>query len=196
MSGSKNTTALHSTSPEKNISTTRILTVLLGVILFYPLQESIAQENEMRRKSVYAEFLGNGGFLTANYDVRLNPGRNNGLGVRAGIGFGGFHFLNSDPYWVNSIKSGTKYTSIPLQLNYIWGKRRSGLEAGLGITPEFTLNKKGTDPAVQVTGLLNLGYRLQPLDNGLSFRIVASPGIYQGRVFPIGAGISLGYSFK
>ncbi|MEJ7693311.1 hypothetical protein [Daejeonella sp.] len=94
------------------------------------------------------------------------------------------------------MKFGTSYTSVPLQLNYIAGKKRSGLEAGVGITPEFTFNRKGTDPNVQVTGILNLGYRLQPVDEGLSLRVTASPGIYQGKLFPIGAGISLGYSFR
>ncbi len=153
-------------------------------------------ENGTRRKSLFIEFLGNGGFLTANYDTRLNVDRNDGLGVRVGFGLGGFHFLNFDPLWTNNVKSGTKYASVPFQLNYIVGKRRSGLEAGIGITPEFTLNQKGNDPHVMLTGLLNLGYRLQPIDKGVSLRVVASPGIYQRKVFPIGAGISLGYSFR
>lgn len=196
MSEYKTIITTHPASHFTKITKGRLITLLIGSMILYSGRGLQAQENGKRRQTVYSEFLGNGGFLSANYDTRLNVDRNDGLGVRVGIGFGGFHFLNPYTNWVNEIKSGTRYTSVPLQLNYIVGKRRSGLEAGIGITPEFTFHQKGNDPRVQLTGLLNLGYRLQPRDKGLSFRILASPGLYQGKIFPIGAGISLGYSFK
>ena len=196
MSENKTKAIAHPSSQFTKISQNCLKALFLVIMLICFVQEIKAQEIGTRRQTVYAEFLGNGGFLTVNYDTRLNVDRNDGLGVRVGIGFGSFFFLNPYTNWVNAIKSGTQYISVPLQLNYIVGKKRSGLEAGVGITQEFTFNQKGNDPRVQLTGLLNLGYRLQPRDRGFSFRILASPGIYQGKIFPIGAGISLGYSFK
>jgi hypothetical protein len=39
-----------------------------------------------RNKAVYAELLGNGMGVSINYDMRLSAGRQDGHGVRLGIG--------------------------------------------------------------------------------------------------------------
>jgi len=39
-----------------------------------------------RRKTVFLEVLGNGLIASGNFDLRLKPAQNDGLGLRAGVG--------------------------------------------------------------------------------------------------------------
>ena len=136
-----------------------------------------------RKKSVFVEFIGNSPFISGNLDMRLKPDRNDGFGLRAGAGF------------VNN------YITVPLGLNYIVGKRRSGFETGIGITPvvriggDQDLNGDLNGPGLDAAGFLNAGYRLQSR-NGFMLRANASVA-YADSYFLFGwPGISIGYSFK
>ncbi|TAF47243.1 MAG: hypothetical protein EAZ64_00780 [Sphingobacteriales bacterium] len=72
-----------------------------------------------RAQNVYVELLGQGIFLTANYDTRF-ANKRDGRGGRAGIGF---------------ISAGSSaITTIPIGINYLIGKKSSFFEVGLGVT--------------------------------------------------------------
>jgi hypothetical protein len=149
---------------------------------FSAVKEEAAATGKLK-KSVFVEFLGNGPFISGNFDMRLKPDRNDGLGLRAGAGF------------INN------YITVPLGLNYILGKRRSGFETGIGITPIVRIGG-GQDlsgdlngPGFDAAGFLNAGYRLQSR-NGFMLRANVSAA-YADSYFLFGwPGISIGYSFK
>jgi hypothetical protein len=112
------------------------------------------------RKSVFVEGGGNGLGVSINYDIRLKPDRNDGFGIRAGAGIIGTHI------------------TLPLGINYIVGRRRSGFESGIGITPVYNFNTGeyarhssffNNSKTFTALGLLTAGYRLQSL-NGFMFR--------------------------
>ena len=139
------------------------------------------------RKAFFVEYGGNGFSLTGNFDMRFNRGRNDGLGFRAGLGVGSFYFGGH---------TVSRYVTVPLGLNYIVGKRRSGLETGIGITPSlapFDINDD--QKAATLDGVFNLGYRFQPLGDDLMFRAGWSPTFDRKYFDPLWGGLSLGYSF-
>ena len=135
------------------------------------------------KKSVFVEFLGNGPVISGNFDMRLKPDRNDGFGLRAGGGISG------------------NYITIPLGLNYIIGKKRSGFETGIGITPavkiseDQDINGNPNEARFDAVGFLNAGYRLQSR-NGFMLRANASVA-YGNSYFIFGwPGLSIGYTFK
>lgn len=133
-----------------------------------------------RRKYVFAEFLGNGGIISGNFDTRLKPDRNDGFGLRAGVGISG------------------NYLTIPLGLNYIVGKRRSGFETGIGITTavriinDQNLNRNPNASGLGAAGFLSVGYRLQSY-NGFMFRSNVSIFLEPGNIWAPWPGLSIGY---
>lgn len=136
------------------------------------------------RKAIFVEGGGNVYGLSANFDMRLRPGRNDGPGFRAGVGYGAV--LNENDYSYFGL-------AIPLSYNYIFRNERSGIETGLGLTPTFATGNGISNPSLAVVA--NLGYRLQPLREGLILRANWSPAL-DNRGFRSGVGFSLGYSFR
>lgn len=140
------------------------------------------------KKSIFLEVLGNGGLASGNFDMRLKKNHNDGFGFRVGIGAG--DYIGTDQ------NIADRYTSVPLNINYIVGARRSGFETGVGITPQFTFSNAPNDK-FKAFGFLNIGYRYQALREGPLFRLALTPvygGHSQGSI--AWAGASLGYCFK
>lgn len=140
------------------------------------------------RQAIFLEALGSGGIFSINYDRRLEYG-NGGIGARIGIGLGTGYEINADDY--------NRRVSVPLMINYILGRRRSGLETGIGIIPEYALNKPIDEKRMNAWGNLNVGYRFQSIRKGLMVRAIWSPLLsFDGSLDPSWAGVSVGYSFK
>ena len=135
------------------------------------------------RKVVYVEALGNGLLGSVNFDMRLKKDRNDGVGVRVGLGLG-------------ELWSDGRYTSIPLSINYILGKRKNGLEAGIGMTPQITLRDLDEGSNIKAIGFMNLGYRLQPLNKGIVVRAMITPAFNSNGFHGGWGGLSLGYGFR
>ncbi len=154
---------------------------------FKPDTISVSKSNpDSYRRSFFAELAGNSFGVTGNYDRRFKSNRNDGWGFRAGAGIGSYYFT---PEHVR------RYIAVPLGINYILGKRRSGLESGIGFTTQFaTSNVAFGDPSVMLIGVYNLGYRFQPLGSDLMFRAGWSPIFNRHGFFPGWAGVSIGYS--
>lgn len=178
----------------KTLSLTFLLT---GALAF----AAMAQSDTPSRfnKAIYVEALGNGLGVTANYDMRLKRGAQDGIGFRAGVG--GLIVGTAD-YDGGTARSSI--TTFPLVINYLIGERRSAFEAGLGITPIYAnmaVQKTG-NPGITneqgwaSTGFINLGYRYQPINNGFVFRFDWTPAINSTGFSPAWFGLSLGYGFK
>ncbi len=136
------------------------------------------------KKAVFFELLGAGILYSLNYDFRLRRNTNQGFGLRLGLGKG---------QYVSNETFGGRYTTLPINFNYIYGKGRTGLEAGISLTPEFTF--RDFDNRINFHSSLNLGFRYQPLNKGIVFRLAYNPWIIGGNP-GTSIGISLGYGFK
>lgn len=138
------------------------------------------------RKAIFVEGGGNGVGFSGNFDMRLKAGRNDGPGFRVGLGYAGTSYDNYEASY---------RLAIPLSYNYIFRNERSGIETGLGLTPTFVTNKTSEGRDLTLDLFYNLGYRLQPLKEGLVLRAMWTPTYTDGRL-RTGAGLSLGYSFR
>ena len=178
-------------------------TVLPFLFLLFCCLVVTAQEapniNPSRNKAIYVEFLGNGIFGSVNFDTRLEKGRQDGHGIR--IGVGGYPATRTNDGLGNEITSSS--VTIPLSYNYLVGRKRSAFEAGAGVTPIigkasfFDINGEiRKNAGMTVAGFINAGYRYQPLNSGFVFRFTWTPAITNEGFFPLWMGLSLGYGFK
>ncbi len=148
----------------------------------------VASDNQDFRRAIFIELLGSSPLLSLNYDMRLKRHHNDGLGFRAGFGLGSL--VESD-----YIKT-PRYFSIPIGVNYIVGPKTHGFEAGIGYTAQFLTSTPSDAWKPRSLARLNLGYRLQPLNDGFLFRSYWSPNFSKKEFFPGWAGVSFGYSFR
>jgi hypothetical protein len=100
----------------------------------YQRAEPIPSDKHGFRKAIFVEALGNS-LLSMNYEMRLSRFKNDGLGIRAGLGLG--------QSFDNEFTDFDRYIAIPMMINYILGKKRHGLETGLGLTPQIALGESG-----------------------------------------------------
>lgn len=130
--------------------------------------------------SVYGE-LGGPGLASINFDTRFQK-KNSGLGAR--IGIGGFKIDDVGALLV------------PVGINYLLGKDdKNFLEIGAGFT--YVNTSDGTIDGNFSTsfGHLWFGYRLQPKDDGITFRAGINPLFGSGTFIPYYLGVSVGYKF-
>ena len=95
-------------------------TIILLALLCTTLG-AIAQD---KVRNISVEALGAQNTIGINYDTRLHG--NSGWGYRIGIGFG---YGNSDSFFEETTIKGV---GIPLEMNYLFGKKNSKLEVGVG----------------------------------------------------------------
>lgn len=191
-----------------------LLKILLLVFLAAP-HTTMAQQKENTQKSVYAEILGASNLIGVSYDSRLKP--DSPWGYRVGLGY-----TYSKNYGLFSGSASLKGVDIPLEANYLLGKKRSKLELGLGLNLGYytekydvyaikNIGEEGEIPyyveeyagreSHNAWGYFffgNIGYRYQPL-HGFQFRAGISPSFNLGgnhavtkSLFPY---ISFGYVF-
>lgn len=145
--------------------------------------------------SFYAEIGGPGILFSANIDRRFAKSHL-GFGGRIGIGF-----VTGDTYdYVNNIDYQQKsVVTVPLQLNYIFGKANSvhSFEVGAGATfvgKEIDIMDFYEENRSNFFGTASFMYRRQPVDGGFSWRIGFTPLIANGYIQP-SAAVSVGYNF-
>ncbi len=143
-----------------------------------------------RAHSVYLEAFGAGAAYSGNYDFRFAE-KQDGLGLRAGIGY--------------TAVGGSSFLSVPVLLNFITGKGKHFFEAGLGAS--FVSFKDSNPPLFysedvflfdhgsRFWGMMNFGYRKQPVGKGFIFRAGISPVFGHGTFIPYWPYVSLGYKF-
>ena len=153
-------------------------------------------------KNIYVGLFGSNLFAGANYDMRLQKGRMDGIGFRAGIG--GVNISATDEF-NNQVRLGV--VTFPLEVNYVVGKRRSGFVAGVGVLPMYVnFEGNGTLPDYEyfdvevkgpgIAGFLDIGYRLQPLNTGLMLQVNWNPLFSRDGFGPGWVGFGIGMGFK
>lgn len=166
------------------------ITSVLILSLFFTLsaQESkVPLSLDRYQKNIYAEFLGSNVIIGANFDMRLNKGRNDGIGFK--IGVGGKYYVPGEPRYGILIV-------LPLEFNHIVGKKSHGFVTGIGMLPAFVT--KGEESLAIGGGYLTIGYRYQSISNGAVFKIHWNPLFLRGSEGTLLGwfGIGLGYGFR
>jgi hypothetical protein len=164
-----------------------------------------AQEQEtdiVSGKQVYVEMGGGGVLFSASFDSRFAHGETLGAGFRAGLGFGVYsRYLHDDGYYYGNMQTSS-YVTIPVGINYIFGKKTSPhtFEIGMGVTAltrKVTLYTydNGADDNGYVIGHASFMYRRQPRNGGVTWRIGFTPIVgTSGDIWPSGA-VGIGYAF-
>ncbi len=178
-------------------------------------QSAMAQQVENTQKSMYLELFGASNMVGVNYDSRFKP--NSPWGYRVGLGY-----TYSKNYGLLSGSNSIRGVDVPIEANYLLGKKRSKLELGLGVNLGYYKEKYDTWDLKEIgkeDGITyyesiykgedsrslwgyycfgNIGYRYQP-SHGFQFRAGISPSFNLGEkhavsksVFPY---ISFGYVF-
>ncbi len=177
----------------------KLVAILLLSVVFFntsKAQSSVTTKTDSiqikRAQNLYLEFGGAALFISANYDTRLSQQRD-GLGARIGVGAAPAY--NGYP----------SYFTVPLQLNYLWGKKSNFLELGLGGVLLSYSKTNTTKPigfrgtpvgTTSIQGISTIGYRYQPVKSGFSFRATLNPLFNSNAFVPFDyAGLSFGYTF-
>jgi hypothetical protein len=136
-------------------------------------------------QAVYFQLGGSGPIISANYDRRFFN-KVNGLGFAAGIG-----------YWSESnFGANTSIFSVPLSINYLFGRRNDFLELAAGAT-YISASADLFDSNDSESGFfyhVNMGYRHQPATGGFFFRGGYSPLFYKGE-YQTSFYLGFGYNF-
>jgi hypothetical protein len=163
-----------------------------------------------RNKSLFIEAGGSGvAMLTANFDFRFNKGRNDGLGMRVGIGG---ESSKTEPL-LGEGETSTKLFTIPLEVNYILGEKRFSFEIGYSLTyvsesknSRFRLFNPGytseNESGNFIVSYIPVGCRLKPKKDGFMLKFNVGPlwnysaaNIFSDDKIQFWAGFALGYSF-
>lgn len=165
--------------------------LLLISILFIGLQQSWAQAQNINSENAsyirvknlaYLELGGNGVGYSFNYERRLT----NRLWGRIGVGYAPVPFV--------------RFAAIPLGVSYLFGDKANFLETGLVTTFAYADvdalfdSEDGQEFGVILSPII--GYRFQPLEKNLFFKIAFTPLFtpFETKFLPSG-GLSVGYSF-
>ena len=176
--------------------------IFLSTFAFAQLKD---ETNGKSGQSFYAELGGPGILFSANYDRRFTKS-NLGFGGRIGLGFvTGYEYDTTSTPFGNPYYYGERQRSVltvPVQVNYLFGKPSSvsSFEVGLGVT--FTGKKLNIfdnyygnpNDASSIYGTASFMYRRMPKGGGFSWRAGFTPIITKGYIQPSG-GVSIGYNF-
>lgn len=170
----------------------RLVILFLTIIIFstnsYSQYNTIASKVDTPAKStraqvVYGEFLGSGLIFSTHYDFRFGK-RQNGFGMRAGLGFFG--------------GSNSGILTVPVGINHLAGNGPHYFESGLGFTlASFTGSTDFLDGGGSFL-VPSVGYRYQPLAKGFVARVYVSPLVLvnEGGGWFFWGGFSLGYKIR
>lgn len=184
----------------------KIFLIILTTTLFISSTNLFCQEKDSivfntYHKNIYFELLGATLNYGLNFDMRLEKGKMDGMGLRAGVG----------GISASGRSDGTDITlgliTFPLEFNYLMGKRSSSFITGVGLLPVYaTFSADGaltdyefvSDDGFGFAGVfLNLGYRYQPKKNGIMFQASLNTLLLNGIGFKMfWFSLGLGYGFK
>jgi len=153
-------------------------------------QESV---NHYTRDAIYAEGFGPGILYSINCDHRFTPN----FSLRVGF------TTWSLPAFALLVAGELKFTAFPIMVNYLTGQGDHHLELGIGLVPavisfqgeEIFFGTAHQNRANVLLGAATIGYRMQPRDSGVIFRIGFTP-LFTFKEFVPWAGLSLGVALK
>lgn len=161
-------------------------------------QSSSQTEVLPSRTAFYAELGGPGILFSANIDRRFKVSHL-GWGWRAGVGFVTSNDATYNPTTGQYDWEDRSVLTVPLQINYVFGKGVSPhtFEAGAGLTyvgQKLDIMNYYDEKESQLFGTFAFMYRRQPMDGGFMWRIGFTPLVAKGYIQPFGA-VAVGYSF-
>ncbi len=135
-------------------------------------------------QAIYFGLGGSGPIFSANYDRRFAK-KLNGFGFTAGLGFFG--------------ATGVSIFSVPVSINYLFGKQNHFLELGAGLTYASAasydfVNDGSSGSGSTIFEHINLGYRYQPATGGFFARVGMSPLFFEGE-YITSYYLGFGYAF-
>jgi hypothetical protein len=167
-------------------------------------QHSVGVPQEVKTQasnSIFLELGGNGLLYTVNYDRLLAQD----YGFRVGIGYLGVSSSSPDN-GNGSTSASASFLIIPATFNYFFASHTDGkvgsskFEVGAGIVLvdlSASVSGGGVGSAFSgsgVGGTATIGYRYQPSDGGVLFRVGFTP-FFTSKGFLPWAGISVGFTF-
>ncbi len=188
----------------------QVLWISIIIILLIPNSSLLGQKSN-RNTIVFLEMNGAGLNYSINLDARFNRGTQNGLGCRIGFGFYSYKYDLFDLETLTTHEADlAKEFTLPIEVNYIYGKYRNGIEIGIGLSViymdfleddydfaigSFSLVEFTREQNKHVLGFLNIGYRFQALSNGLILKANWTPLFNKNGIFANYSGIAIGYKF-
>jgi len=177
------------------------LLLLCSISCFFSKAQETTKAGESfpGKTCFFAEVGGPGVLFSANVDTRFKK-TNLGWGGRAGIGFVTEYEQFYDPTFGYTGDRRRSVLTVPVQVNYIFGKSNSPhtFEAGAGITAMSKkidpFNSFYEDSPTYLFGTFSFMYRRQPVNGGFTWRLGFTPLVSGGYVQPSGGG-SVGWSF-
>ena len=160
-------------------------------------------------KSFFLEFGGSGvAVITGNADFRFLKGRNDGPGMRIGIGG---ESSQSESLFGGGGKKNTLFT-VPLEFNYVFGKNRLSFEIGYSFTYIYqktnsNFNFRSYSSSEYEEGncfvsYMPVGLRLKPKTNGFMLKFnmgplidYSAPNLFYYDKIQAWIGLAMGYSF-
>lgn len=187
-----------------------LFSILTMVFMMFVLSVHSQERSEKYgNKSFFLEFGGSGvAVLTGNVDFRFLKGHNNGPGMRIGIGG---ESSQSESLFGEGGRKNTLFT-VPLEFNYVFGKRRLSFEIGYSLTyiyqktnSNFSFRSYSSSEYQEgdlIVSYIPVGLRLKPKTNGFMLKFNLGPLInysapnlfYEDKVQPW-IGLAVGYSF-
>ncbi|OAV67819.1 hypothetical protein Barb6_02242 [Bacteroidales bacterium Barb6] len=193
----------------------KVILISMAVLFSLAGIQTVQAQEALRNKQIYVEGGGAGVALSFNFDSRFKSGEALGFGYRAGLGLGAYSYYDGSGYqWYTNEETGEPYSyysfgtertrayfTIPLGLNYIFGKKNSPhtFEVGAGATiltrKVDVLSYDGHYKEGYLIGHLSFMYRRVPVDGGFTWRIGVTPIIgTAGDIVPMLA-VGIGYAF-
>ena len=172
--------------------------LILSCIINVTAQQTGQHDPPVGRYSFFAEIGGPGVLFSANIDHRFNNSRR-GWGGRAGLGFVNSSREEFDPVNGYYVYRDATVLTLPVQVNYIFGKGTNPhtFETGAGLTflsRGVDLFSYSNSSRSSVLGTFSFMYRRQPAEGGFTWRIGFVPIIGDGFIQP-SAGAGVGYNF-
>jgi hypothetical protein len=163
-----------------NLRKSLFLLVFLFAILFKPDTASAQGQ-----KFAFAEGLGSGLLVSANFDMRFKKESREGFGAR--IGYTNTGFVGDDD-WISAF---------PVGINYVYGQARSALL--IGFTTTFPVIKDNNNLSDYSNAVFapEIGYRFRPIEKGVAFQVTWAPlfNTVDGSKIPW-FGLGIGYAWN
>lgn len=175
-----------------------LLALTLSCTINLTAQQTQQSPPSIGRNSFFAELGGPGVLFSANIDHRFKNSRL-GWGGRMGLGFVNSSRDDFDPVTGYYNYRDATVLTLPLQVNYLFGKGTNAhtFEVGAGLTflsKGINLFSYSTGSRSSVLGTFSFMYRRQPAEGGFTWRIGFVPIIGDGFIQP-SAGAGVGYNF-
>lgn len=184
----------------KNSLIIKYFILLLTFLFFFDATAQSSQrieESKTRKKNIFIGLFSSNNLMSINYDMRFSKKKENGLGFGLGFGY--------TPYVKNFTLA--KYISVPVEINYLIGKRKHFGKIGLG----YLYNYSWTDLLFTTNSdepffweskehyvYVPVAYRFQAIEKGLFLELVVNSAVSKDltginmEIFP---GLNIGYSF-